>query len=121
MKKPKLYRCDYYNMGTRENRCYEQCQGCERLENGSIESQITSDIYKSQRTHEAILQDYEINELLKRKAQFLSKIIPVYILDKVEKTLTTKLSDEDIAILDKIDLLVKARTDKIVDFMKTVH
>jgi hypothetical protein len=68
---------------------------------------------KMQQVSKSILEDKEIKILLEEKTKLLNRLTPKYLVDKKTNTATAILDKNEIEMLDKIDLLVKFRTEQI--------
>lgn len=68
---------------------------------------------KIRELNESILEDAEIKQLLEQKTKLLNSLTPKYLVDKETNTATAILDKNEIEMLDKIDLLVKHRTEQI--------
>jgi len=68
---------------------------------------------KMRELNKSILDDAEIKMLLEQKTKLLNKITPKYLVNKETNTATAILEDKEIEMLDKIDLLLKHRTEQI--------
>ena len=68
---------------------------------------------KMQELNKAILEDAEIKMLIKQKTKLLNSLTPKYLFDKETNTATAILDKNEIKLLEKIDLLVKHRTEQI--------
>ena len=68
---------------------------------------------KMQQVSKSILEDQEIKMLLKQKTKLLNSLTPKYLVDKKTNTATAVLNEDKIKMIDKIDLLVKHRTEQI--------
>ena len=53
-----------------------------------------------------------IESLLEQKTKILNRFTPKYLVNKETNTATTILNEKEVEMLDKIDLLVKHRTEK---------
>lgn len=68
---------------------------------------------KMRELNKSILEDAEIKQLLEQKTKLLNSLTPKYLVDKETNTATAILDKKEIEMLEKIDLLVKHRTEQI--------
>ncbi len=68
---------------------------------------------KMRELNKSILEDAEIKMLLEQKTKLLNSFTPKYLVNKETNTATAILDEKEIEMLDKIDLLVKHRTEQI--------
>ena len=68
---------------------------------------------KMRELNKSILEDAEIKMLLEQKTKLLNSLTPKYLVNKETNTATAILNEKEIEMLDKIDLLVKHRTEQI--------
>ena len=68
---------------------------------------------KMRELNKSILEDAEIKQLLEQKTKILNSLMPKYLVNKETNTATAILDKNEIEMLDKIDLLVKHRTEQI--------
>lgn len=68
---------------------------------------------KMRELNKSILEDAEIKQLLEQKTKLLNRLTPKYLVNKETNTATAILDKNEIEMLDKIDLLVKHRTEQI--------
>jgi hypothetical protein len=68
---------------------------------------------KMRELNKSILEDAEIKQLLEQKTKLLNSLTPKYLVNKETNTATAILDKNEIEMLDKIDLLVKHRTEQI--------
>ena len=68
---------------------------------------------KMRELNKSILEDVEIKMLLEQKTKLLNRLTPKYLVNKETNTTTAILDEKEIEMLDKIDLLVKHRTEQI--------
>jgi len=68
---------------------------------------------KMRELNKSILEDAEIKMLLQQKTKLLNMLTPKYLVNKETNTATAILDEKEVEMLDKIDLLVKHRTEQI--------
>ena len=68
---------------------------------------------KMRELNKSILEDAEIKMLLEQKTKLLNRLTPKYLVNIETNTATAILDEKEIEMLDKIDLLVKHRTEQI--------
>jgi hypothetical protein len=74
---------------------------------------MRTDFEKIREVNKAILEDKEIEFLIKQKQKLLNSLTPKYLWNKETNTMTAIMDEESIKKLDQIALLVEQRTEQI--------